>query len=36
MYDDAVVDDEVDDLNQDLIQLRNGFGDNVNEFNNKQ
>ena len=33
---DAVDDDEVDDLNKDLIQLRNRFGDNVNEFNNEQ
>ena len=34
VYDDAVDDDEIDDLNEDLIQLRNGFGDNVNDGNN--
>ena len=36
IYDDAVDNDEIDDLNKNLIQLRNGFGDNINKFNNKQ
>ena len=36
VYNDAVDDDEVGNLNKDLIQLRNGFGDNVNQLNNKQ
>ena len=36
VYNDAVDDDEIDNLNKDLIQLRNGFGDHVDEFNNKQ
>ena len=36
VYDDTSDDDEVDDLNKDLIQQRNGFGNNVNKFNNKQ
>ena len=35
MYIDAVDDNEIDDLNKDLIQLRNGFGDNVNDGNNE-
>ena len=36
IYDDAVDDGMCDDLNKDLIQQGNGFGDNVSKFNNKQ
>ena len=36
VYDDALDDDEIDNLNIELIQLRNGSGDNLNKFNNKQ
>ena len=35
MYDDAVDDDEIDNLNKDLLHLRKGLGDNVNNGNNK-
>ena len=35
VYNNAVNNDKIDDLNKDLIQLRNGFGDNVNHFYNK-
>ena len=35
VYDHAVDDDEIDDLNKDLLHLRNGLGDNVNDSNNK-
>ena len=34
VYDDAVDDNEVDDLNKDLLDLRNGLGDNINDGNN--
>ena len=35
VYDDDVDDDEIDNLNKDLLHLRNGLGDNVNNGNNK-
>ena len=35
VYDDAVDDDEIDNLNNDLLHLRNGLGDNINDGNNK-
>ena len=35
VYDDDVDDDEIDDLNKDLLHLRNGLGDNVNDGNNE-
>ena len=35
MYDDDVDDNEVDDLNEDLLHLRNGLRDNINNGNNK-
>jgi len=27
--------DEINDLNEDLLHLRNGLGDNINDANNK-
>ena len=35
IYDDDVEYDEVDDLNEDLFHLPNGFGENINNANNK-
>ena len=35
MYDDDADEDEINDLHQDLLHLRNGLGDNINEGNNK-
>ena len=35
LYDDDVEYDEVDDLNEDLFHLPNGFGENINNANNK-
>ena len=35
VYDDDVEYDEIDDLNKDLLHLRNGLGDNINDANNK-
>ena len=35
VYDDAVDDDEIDNLNKDLLHLRNRLGDNVNNGNNE-
>ena len=35
VYDDDVDHDKVDDLNKDLLHLRNGLGDNINNANNK-
>ena len=35
VYDDAVDGNKINDLNEDLLHLRNGLGDNVNDGNNK-
>ena len=35
-YDDAMDDDEIDDLKEDLHHLCNGLRDNINDGNNKQ
>ena len=35
VYDDAVDGNKINDLNEDLLHLRNGLGDNVNNGNNK-
>ena len=36
VYDDDVDQDEINDLNEDLLHLRNGLGDNVNNANNER
>ena len=35
MYNDAVDDNKVDDLNKDLLHLCDRLGDNINDGNNK-
>ena len=35
-YDDDMEHDEINDLNEDLLHLRNGLGDNINNTNNKR
>ena len=35
LYDGDVKYNEIDDLNEDLLHLRNGLGDNINDANNK-
>ena len=35
VYDNDVEQDEINDLNKDLLHLRNGLGDNINDANNK-
>ena len=35
VYDDDMEQDEINDLNDDLLHLRYGLGDNINDANNK-
>ena len=35
VYDDDIEQDEINDLNKDLLHLRNGLGDNINNANNE-
>ena len=35
VYDDDMEQDEINDLNKDLLLLRNGLGDNINDANNE-
>ena len=35
VYDDDMKQDEINDLNKDLLHLRNGLRDNINNTNNK-